>query len=317
MNSVLIDTDPGVDDALALLLAFSSPELTVEGITTVVGNVSLELANLNALKLLEFLGARDVPVASGAGKPLSRTAVDGVNIHGLMGLGEAVLPEPTMQLDERSAVQLIKEKAEELGDQLTIIPLGPLTNIASAIQDKPGIFDDIAGLVIMGGAFNVTPYGHGNMNAVAEYNIWHDPEAAKIVFDSGVPVKAVGLDVTTDPMNRLSPEMFAMIESLDTARAHLVADLCRSLVKRKNGLSLHDPLAVAVAVDPSLVETMRVKVEVETVGALTRGMTVVDRRRYHKTSAEGNVDVCFSVKSERFLELFMGRVVHGREGVGW
>jgi purine nucleosidase len=317
MKHVLIDTDPGIDDALALLLAFSSPELKVEGVTTVVGNVSLELVNLNALKLLEFLGARDVPVASGAAKPLSRTAVDGVSIHGRMGLGEAVLPEPTMQLDRRSAVQFIKEKAEELGDQLTIIHLGPLTNIAYAIQDKPGIVDDVAGLVIMGGAFNLTPYGHGNMNAVAEYNIWHDPEAAKIVFDSGIPVKAAGLDVTTDPMNRLSPEMFAMIESLDTARARLVADLCRSLVRRKNGMSLHDPLTVAVAVDPSLVETMSFRVEVETVGALTRGMTVVDRRRNHKTSAEGNVDVCVSVESERFLKLFMDRVVYGWEEARW
>jgi inosine-uridine nucleoside N-ribohydrolase len=152
------------------------------------------------------------------------------------------------------------------------------------------------------------------VNAVAEYNIWHDPEAAKIVFDSGVPVKAVGLDVTTNPMNRLSPEMFAMIESLDTARARLVADLSRSLVKRKNGLSLHDPMTVAVAVDPNLVETRRFKVEVETAGHLTRGMTVVDRRRYHETSeSKGNVDVCVSVDNERFLRLFMDRVIRGLE----
>jgi len=167
----------------------------------------------------------------------------------------------------------------------------------------------------MGGAFNLTPYGHGNMNAVAEYNIWHDPEAAKIVFDSGIPVKAVGLDVTTNPMNRLTPELFAEIESLDTVRARLVADLCRNFIRRMNGLSLHDPLAVAVAVDPSLVETKRFKVEVETVGDLTRGMTVVDRRRYHRIpEARRNVDVCVSVDNERFLGLFMDRVVHGKGG---
>jgi inosine-uridine nucleoside N-ribohydrolase len=315
MKHVLIDTDPGVDDALALLLAFGSPELKIEGVTTVVGNVSLELASLNALKLLEFLGAVDVPVASGAAEPLVREAVDGVGIHGETGLGEAVLPEPTLKLNGRSAVQLIVEKAEELGDRLTIIPLGPLTNIASAIQAKPGIVEEVEGLVIMGGAFNLTPYGHGNMNAVAEYNIWHDPEAAKIVFDSGIPVKAVGLDVTANPLNRLTPELFAEFESLDTARARLVADLCRNLVRRMNGLSLHDPLAVAVAVDPSLVETKRFKVEVETVGALTRGMTIVDRRRYHETSeTEVNVDVCVSVDNERFLRLFMDRVVHGKGG---
>ena len=115
----------------------------------------------------------DVPVSSGAAEPLVREAVDGVGIHGETGLGEAVLPEPTLKLNGRSAVQLIVEKAEELGDRLTIIPIGPLTNIASAIQAKPGIVDEVGGLVIMGGAFNLTPYGHGNMNAVAEYNIWH------------------------------------------------------------------------------------------------------------------------------------------------
>jgi inosine-uridine nucleoside N-ribohydrolase len=315
MKHVLIDTDPGIDDALALLLAFSSPELKVEGVTTVVGNVSLELANLNALKMLEFLGATDVPVSPGASKPLACEAVDGVGIHGRTGLGGAVLPEPRMRLDGRSAVQLIMEKAEELGDRLTIIAVGPLTNIAEVISAQPGIADEIGDLVIMGGAFNITPYGHGNMNAVAEFNIWHDPEAAKIVFDSDVQVKAVGLDVTTNPMNRLSPEMFNKIEALDTARARLVADICRDLVRRTNGLSLHDPLAVAVAVDLSLVETERFKVDVETAGHLTRGMTVVDRRRYHMTSEyKGNVDVCVSVDSERFLRLFMDRVVHGKEG---
>ena len=315
MKHVLIDTDPGVDDALALLLAFGSPELKIEGVTTVVGNVSLELANLNALKLLEFLGAVDVPVASGAAEPLVREAVDGIGIHGEAGLGEAALPESTLKLSGRSAVQLIVEKAEELGGRLTIIPIGPLTNIASAIREKPGIVDEVEGLVIMGGAFSLTPYGHGNMNAVAEYNIWHDPEAAKIVFDSGIPVKAVGLDVTANPLNRLSPELFAEIESIDKPRARLVADLCRNLVRRMSGLSLHDPMAVAAVVDPSLVETLRFNVEVETVGALTRGMTIVDRRRYHRIpEASRNVDVCVSVDSERFLRLFMDRVVHGKEG---
>jgi inosine-uridine nucleoside N-ribohydrolase len=314
MKHVLIDTDPGIDDALALLLAFSSHELKVEGVTTVVGNVSLELANLNALKMLEFLGATGVPVSPGASKPLACEAVDVVGIHGLTGLGGAVLPEPQMRLDGRSAVQLITEKAEELGDRLTIIPIGPLTNIAEAIRAEPGIADEIGGLVIMGGAYSLTPYGHGNVNAVAEYNVWHDPEAAKVVFDSGVPVKAVGLDVTTNPLNRLSPEMFGEIESLGTARARLVADICRDLIRRTNGLSLHDPLAVAVALDPSLVETKRFKVDVETAGHLTRGMTVVDRRRYHETSeSKGNVDVCVSVDDERFLSLFMDRVVRGLE----
>lgn len=310
MKKVLIDTDPGIDDVLALLLAFSSPELQVEGITTVVGNVNLDIANLNALKILEFLGINDIPVSSGAATPIKREAVNGKEIHGIMGLGEAELPDPTIALDERTAIQLIIDKVDELGKELTIIPLGPLTNIASAIKAKPEIVEQISELSIMGGAFNLTPYGHGNVNAVAEYNIWHDPEAAKIVFDAGGRVKAIGLDVTTNPMNRLTPEIFEEIESIKTRKASLVADLCRDLIKKTKGMSLHDPLAVATVIDPSLVTTEQFRVEVETKGVLTRGMTVVDRRRYHGVKTERNVDICVSVDSERFLNLFMNRVVY-------
>ena len=313
MKRVIIDTDPGVDDALALMLAFNSPELNVEAVTTVAGNVSLEKTSNNALKILEFLGASDVPVAAGAAKPIRRNAIDSSYFHGKTGLGEAVLPEPKLALDSRTAVQLITDKVDELGDELTLVPIGPLTNIASAFLAKPEIVEQISGLVIMGGAFNLTPYGHGNMNAVAEFNIWHDPEAAKIVFDSGVPVTAVGLDVTTNPSNRLSEDVFEEIEGLDTRRARLVADLCRDLVRRMRGMSLHDPIAVAATTDLSLVETERFKVDVETVSDLTRGMTVVDRRPGRRPiGAEANVDVCVSVDSERFMKLFMDRVVRGR-----
>ncbi len=313
MKRVIIDTDPGVDDALALMLAFNSPELKVEAVTTVVGNVSLEMTTNNALKILEFLGASDVPVAAGAAKPLLRNTIDSSDFHGKTGLGEAVLPEPKFALDSRTAIQLIVEKADELCNELTLLPIGPLTNIASAILAKPEIVEQISGLVLMGGAFNLTPYGHGNVNAVAEFNVWHDPEAAKIVFDSGVPVMAVGLDVTSDPSNRLSPDMFDEIEVLGTRRAGLVADLCRDFVRRYKGMSLHDPMAIAAATDPSLVETVRFKVDVETVSDLTRGMTVVERRPSRRlVGAEANVDICVSVDSERFLKLFMERVVHGR-----
>lgn len=313
MKRVIIDTDPGVDDALALMLAFNSPELNVEAVTTVAGNVSLEMTSNNALKILEFLGASDVPVAAGAAKPIRRKAIDSSYFHGKTGLGEAVLPEPKLALDSRTAVQLITDKVDELGDELTLVPIGPLTNISSAFLAKPEIAEQISGLVIMGGAFNLTPYGHGNMNAVAEFNIWHDPEAAKIVFDSGVPVTAVGLDVTTNPSNRLSEDVFEEIEELDTRRARLVADLCRDLVRRMRGMSLHDPIAVAATTDLSLAETERFKVDVETVSDLTRGMTVVDRRPGRRPiGAKVNVNVCVSVDSERFMKLFMDRVVRGR-----
>jgi len=312
MKSVIIDTDPGVDDALALMLAFNSPELEVEAITSVAGNVGLELATENALKMLEFLGVSNISVAAGASKPLMRRASDISEFHGRTGLGGAVLPEPRLVRDPRTAVELIIEEADRLGEELTIVPIGPLTNIASAILARPGIVNQIEGMVVMGGAFNLTPYGHGNANAVAEFNVWHDPEAAKIVFKSGIPIKAIGLDVTTDPANRLSREMFEEIEGLGTRRSRLIADLCRGFVRRSGGFSLHDPLTVAVVADPSLAETERFKVDVETVGELTRGMTVVERRhRLRVTGPEANVDVCTSVDSRRFLEMFKDRVVRG------
>lgn len=312
MKHVIIDTDPGVDDALAMLLAFGSPELQVEALTTVAGNVSLERANRNALRLLEFLGREDVPVAPGAEKPLVGEALDASEFHGKTGLGEADLPEPKTSLSTKSAVQIIIEKADELGDELTLVPIGPLTNIAASILTEPGIVDKVAGLVIMGGAFGLTPYGHGNATAVAEFNIWHDPEAAGIVFDSGIPITAVGLDVTTDLRNRLTKRTFEEIDGLGTRRSSLVADLCRSFIERFEGVNLHDPLAVAAVVDPSIIETKKCRVGVETVGRLTRGMTVVDRRHRRIVSGkEAKVEVCVSVDSERFLGMFVDRVVHG------
>jgi inosine-uridine nucleoside N-ribohydrolase len=311
LRHVIIDTDPGVDDALALILAFGSPELSIEGLTTVVGNISHAKAHCNALKLLEFLNVREVPVAPGAVKPLIRRPLDASEFHGETGLGEAVLPEPQLRSDDRSAVELILDKYEELGKKLTIIAIGPLTNIASTLLVEPELAKSGSDLIIMGGAFNVTPYGFGNVTPVAEFNIWHDPEAAKIVFNSGIPIKAIGLDVTTHPENRLSKEHFEEIRTLDTRRARIVFNLCSRSIRRFGSLSLHDPLAVAAASDPNLVDTERFHVDVETWGELTRGQTVTDRRgsRHVHGREELNIDVCVSVNSNRFLKLFMDRVV--------
>ena len=313
MKHVIIDTDPGVDDALALMLALSSPELSIEAVTTVVGNVSQEKAQRNTLKILEFLGACDIPVARGAIKPIRKNARDSTIIHGETGLGEAILPEPELKTDERSALKLTLEKVEELGNELGLIALGPLTNIASAIVAEPAVVEEGVELVMMGGAFNVTPYGHGNVTSVAEFNIWHDPDAAKVVFTSGMKVTAIGLDVTTQPANRISKARFEEIERLGTGRSWLVADLCRSIVKRYGGMSLHDPLAVAAALDPSLVETRQFIVDVETVGEVTLGQTVADRRdpRRIRSRRKPNVDVCVSADYERFFKLFMDRVIQG------
>ncbi len=314
MRYIILDTDPGVDDALALLLALSSPELEVEAITTVVGNVGQDKANRNARRLLEFLEVEDIPVARGADHPLIEKPRPAEDIHGPEGLGEAKLPEPRLKPDGRSAMELILEKAEELGGKLTLIAVGPLTNIAIAYMAEPRLPEMIGELIIMGGAYGVTPYGFGNASPVAEFNIWHDPEAASIVFRAGFKLKAVGLDVTTEPRNRMSPRLFSEIEALETPRARLVADLSRGLVRRFNGLSLHDPLAVAAAVDPSLIKFKAFHVDVELRGEYTRGMTVTDRRP--RSMAPVNVEVAVDVDSERFLKLFTERVVYGGEHDG-
>jgi inosine-uridine nucleoside N-ribohydrolase len=312
MKHIIIDTDPGVDDALALMLALNSPELKVEAITSIAGNIGLGLATENILKILEFLGVSDIPVAAGASKPLLRCMSDSSDFHGKTGLGDLVLPKSQLVRDPRTAIELIIEMADQLGEKLTIVQIGPLTNIASVILAKPRIVNQIKGLVIMGGAFNLTPYGHGNVNAVAEFNIWHDPEAAKIVFNSGIPIKAVGLDVTTDPANRLSKEMFMEIERLNTRSGRLVTDLCRGIVRRFDGFSLHDPLTVAIVADPDLANTERFKVDIETIGEVTRGMTVVERRLHLQVGgSEADTDVCTSVNSKGFHEMFMDRVVRG------
>lgn len=312
MEPVIIDTDPGVDDALAILLAFASPELKVEALTTVVGNVSLEQGSVNALKLLEFLGVDDVPVAAGAVKPMLRGSRDARSVHGDTGLGNAVLPEPKLRLDSRTAVEVILQKADEFDGGLTLIPIGPLTNVAAAVLARPGIVEQLERVVIMGGAFGLTPYGRGNVNSVAEFNIWHDPEAAQVVFDSGVPLTAVGLDVTTDPSNQMSKEMHGEIDGLGTPRAGLVADLYRGGVMRRGYASLHDPIAVAAVLAPDIVEVERHRVDVECVSELSRGQTVV-KRRFHRPAEpeEMNVDVCVKVDGGRFLGLVMDRVVGG------
>jgi inosine-uridine nucleoside N-ribohydrolase len=308
MKRIILDTDPGIDDALAFILAFNSPELKVEAVTTVAGNVNHTKGHRNAKQLLEFLGVTDVPVCAGAVVPLIKKLGHAEEFHGKTGLGDTTLPEPTMATDPRRAVDIILEKADELGKELTIVAVGPLTNIAVAILADPALPEKVDKLVIMGGAFNLTPHGHGNANSVAEFNIWLDPEAAKIVFNSGIPIVAIGLDTTTHPDYRMSREMFEDIVAKGNKTTDLVNDLCRVLVERFNGFSLHDPQAMAYVIDPSMFTTEKYKVDVECSGELTRGMTVVERRFYRIVKDEANVEVVVKVEADRFLKLINERI---------
>jgi len=309
MKNIILDTDPGVDDALAFLLALNSPEIKVEAVTTVAGNVNHSKGHLNAKKLLEFMEKTEIPVCRGAEKPLIRKISHAEEFHGKTGLGNAVLPEPRMNTNPLNAVEMILEKSGELGKELTLVAIGPLTNIASAILADPELPKKVDGLVIMGGAFNVTTYGFGNANPVAEFNIWHDPEAAKIVFNSGIKLTCAGLDTTTHPEYRMSEGMFEEIKGRDTRQARLVADLCEDLVRRFKGFSLHDPMALAYVIDPSIFKTERYLVDIEVRGEITRGMTVVERRQYRIKPGETNAEIIIELDAARFHKLIKDRVI--------
>jgi inosine-uridine nucleoside N-ribohydrolase len=309
LKQIILDTDPGVDDALAFLFVFNSPEIKVEAVTTVAGNVNNTKSHRNAKQLLEFLDRTDVILCAGAEKPLLKKISHAEDFHGETGLGKSKLPEPKMKSDPRNAIQIIHQKVREHGKDLTLVAIGPLTNIAAAIISDPTLPECVGGLVMMGGAFNLTSYGFGNSNSVAEFNIWHDPHSAKIVFNSGISLVCASLDTTTHPKNRMSVKMFERIRAKNTRTSNLIEDLCEDLVKRFNGFSLHDPQAIAYIIDPTIFRTEKFKVDVETQGELTTGMTVVERHRNQPLIDNKNANIIIDVDADRFHKLFMERIL--------
>jgi purine nucleosidase len=285
---IIIDCDPGVDDALAILLAAGVPELDVVALTTVAGNQTLAKVTENARRIAAAAHL-DVPIAPGCDRPLVREQVLAGEIHGDTGLGDVRWPDPVRELDSRHAVDLIVDDVMSHPGEITLVPIGPLTNIAMALRQEPRIVDAVAGVVLMGGS-----YTRGNTTPAAEFNIFVDPEAAAAVFSAGWTVTMIGLDLTRQVT--ITPELISRVRGLDSPVARLVLDtmafynsaiglLARSAdtadtaetvgVPVKAG-SLHDPAAVAYVMDPSLFSTVDAVVQVETAGALTYGMTVTD-----------------------------------------
>jgi purine nucleosidase len=274
---IIIDTDPGQDDAIAILLALASPELEVRAVTAVAGNVPLPLTERNARALVELAGRPEVPVAAGCARPLVRPLVTAEQVHGKTGLDGADLPDPTIPLDRRHAVDLIVEEAMAAapGD-LTLCVLGPLTNIAMAMVKEPRIVPRLARIVLMGGGF----FEGGNTTPTSEFNIYVDPHAAMTVFDSGVPLVVAPLDVTH---RALMPR--AWIDGLG-ALGTATGRACQGMLTfyerfdidryGQDGGPLHDPCVIAWMLDPTLFRGREVNVRVETGSELTMGMTVVD-----------------------------------------
>ncbi|HHL22918.1 MAG TPA: nucleoside hydrolase [Aliiroseovarius sp.] len=276
-RKIIIDTDPGQDDAVAILLALASPELEVLGITAVAGNVPLELTQKNARIVCELAGRRDVRVFAGCDRPLVHDLVTAEHVHGKTGLDGPDLPDPTMALQDLHAVDFIIDtlRAEPAGT-VTLCPLGPLTNIATAFQRAPDIAARVQEIVLMGGAY----FEVGNITPAAEFNIYVDPEAAEIVFKSGAPITVMPLDVTHKALvTKARNDAFRALGTPVGLAVAAMTDFFERFDKAKygsDGAPLHDPCVTAWLVRPDLFSGRHINVEVETQSALTRGMTVAD-----------------------------------------
>ncbi|MDB6178524.1 nucleoside hydrolase [Paracoccus sp. Z330] len=276
-QKIIIDTDPGQDDAVAILLALASPELEVLGITAVAGNVPLSLTALNARKILELAQRQDIPVHAGCAAPVDRDLVTAEHVHGKSGLDGIELPEPTMPLQEQHGVDFIIDtlRSQPAG-AVTLVPIGPLTNIAAAFRQAPDIAARVKQIVLMGGAY----FEVGNITPAAEFNIYVDPVAAKEVFGSGVPLVVLPLDATHEALT--SADWVQDMRNMSNRCGPAVAswtDFFERYDKEKygsKGAPLHDPCTIAWLLNPKLFSGRQINVEIETEGRFTTGMTVAD-----------------------------------------
>lgn len=293
MRRVIIDTDPGTDDALALMMALNSPDLAVEGLTTVGGNATLSETTENALRLTEYLEGKEsvLPVAVGADRPAKGLYSHAYHVHGSDGLGIS-LPVSTLKPHTMSAVEFLRDRISASPGELTVIAIGPLTNVAAALDGRPDIADAISEIIVMGGAVGVP----GNITPHAEFNIHEDPWAANAVFESGVPVTLVGLDVTHQTfMHRNDgPQWFEGESKQAQLGNRILTDRFQELVGADE-FHLHDPLAVAAAIEPDVLSCRPAKVSVVTDGE-ERGRTVA-------SYGEGSVKVAVGVDVERAVRI--------------
>jgi len=304
MRKVVWDMDPGIDDALALILALKSPEVEILGITTVAGNASLEMTSANARRVLEYFEIESIPVAMGAEHPLTRPLEDALDYHGSDGLGNCGLPAPRLPPHPDKAWDFLARLVLDTPDEITLMATGPLTNVAHALKLHPELPRHLASLVLMGGAYGLTPYGKGNRTPFAEFNIWQDPEAAAIVFDSTTDIFAVGLDVTMDPATCLNSQHLERIKMVDAAPAHLAARLIEYEVEYHGCCRMHDPLALAVLLDDSLLDFTLSRVEVIEGNGWDRGIT-----RILPSGSSELIHIASAVDGPRFVELFISRIM--------
>ena len=317
---VIIDTDPGIDDAMAILLALNSPELKVEALTVVPGNVEAWQGLENALKIVSLAGRCDIPVAGGAQHPLNQKVITLQYWQGKNGLAGVELPAPECKADGRFSPDLIIELIHKYPHEITLIPIGPLTNIALAVSKDPSIVPLVKDIVIMGGSIS-----GGNVNGAAEANIYGDPEAASIVFNAGWIVTMIGSDVGERTL--ITRKYLADLQALHGPESEFVAKLADFYLTRSEksgyaGAAMYDPLAVGTVIDPTLVTLKDMHVDVETRGEFTRGETVANRMGSNENNVlhgdhyeiegvielKSNARVCLASDADRFLKLFISRI---------
>jgi inosine-uridine nucleoside N-ribohydrolase len=299
-TKILLDCDPGHDDAIALLLALASPELELLGVTTVAGNQTLDKTTANAIRVLEFAGRAEIPVAAGADRPLVREQYVAAYVHGETGMDGPDLPPAQSAPIERHAVDFLADQIREHDGGVTLVPTGPLTNVALLLALHPDARPER--IVLMGGAI-----AEGNVTPAAEFNIWADPEAAARVFASGIDVTMIGLDIThralftSAHMGRLAGRVGTMVTELLRFYGEF-----HKTVYNFDGSPIHDAVAVAYVIRPELVETKHVNIEIDVESELCRGRTVVDvwRRSGRVPNAHAGVDI----DAEGFLELLVQRL---------
>jgi len=321
MKRIIIDTDPGIDDALALILALKSKELELEAVTTVSGNVHVDKCTKNALRILELMHRKHVPVAKGASKPLRRELHTAEHVHGKDGLGDSGLPKPKRKPIDRDAADVIIEKVTRSPGEMTLVPIGPLTNIALALQREPQVAEKVREIVLMGGAYGVSPYGYGNVTPVAEFNIFTDPEAATIVFESGAEITAIGLDITNDPDTLMTQGDLEKIGKVNAIAARIVMKITGKLLdfnERRTGhraMAIHDAVAVSYLLCPNLFTVKEYRVSIETKGEFTVGQTVTDRRIGISDVGPGisgsSAHICTSVKGRELIDFIVNRIKDG------
>jgi inosine-uridine nucleoside N-ribohydrolase len=317
---VIIDTDPGTDDAMAILLALNSPELKVEAFTVVPGNVDAQQGLENALKIVSLAGRCDIPVAAGAQHPLTQKLITAQWWHGKNGLANLELPPSKCKVDPRFGPDLIIQLVHQYPHQITLIPVGPLTNIALAVSKDPSIATLVKNIVIMGGSIT-----GGNVDGAAEANIYNDPEAAQIVFNAGWMVTMVGSDVGERTL--ITRKDLADLRTTHGPQNDFIAGIVDFYVTRSeksgwSGAAMYDPLSVAIAMDPTLGTLKDMHVDVETKGEFTRGETVANRMGSDENNVlhgdhyeiEGvtvlkpNARVCLASDRDRFIKLFLIRI---------